>query len=271
MGNWDYVINSKNTLSGRYFYAQDPSIQPFYQSGVNVPGTPEFATFTNQEAVLKLTTVLTANLVNEARMSYQRNLTDSTTSSPFLSASAVGMTALNAGIGYDVLPRIDIGPLNIGTSIFGTTTNHVDQFQWADQISWTHGKHTIRAGAEVDHNNWNWNFVKGLGAGLVVISSPADLLLGKPGCTPGTFGFAPVPCNPGNAGGHERHVRSATLSLNRTLPPAIRQMRVVTFISGTGLKAPSFRTTSSSRLALRSTWASAGSMTVIRRSVTGRA
>src|SRR5215469_11502884 len=108
MGNWDYVINGRSTLSGRYFYSTSPSIQPFYQQGVNVPGTPEFATFTNHEALLKITTVLSSNLVNEARASYQRNLVDSTTFSPFLTASKVGMTALNAGIGYDVLPRIGV-------------------------------------------------------------------------------------------------------------------------------------------------------------------
>src|SRR5215472_11245856 len=161
MGNWDYVINSKHTLSGRYFYSTAPSIQPFYQQGVNVPGTPENATFTNHEATLKLTSVLSANFVNEARASYQRNLVDSSTFSPFLTASNVGMTSLNAGIGYDVLPRINIGPLSFGTSVFGTTSNHADQFQWADQISWTHGKHTIRSGVEVAHTNWNWDFTKG--------------------------------------------------------------------------------------------------------------
>ena len=201
MGNADYVINGKNTLSERYFYSTDPAIEPFYQAGVNVPGTPENARFTNHEGTMKLTTVVSSNVVNEARFSYQRNLTDSSTSEPFLTASAVGMAALNGNIGYDVLPRIDVGSLNFGTSVFGTTTNHADQFQWADQISWTKGKHTIRAGFEADHNNWNWNFVKGLGAGLLIVSSPADFLLGRPGCAPGTF---PVSCNagvPGNTNG----------------------------------------------------------------------
>ena len=197
MGNWDYVISDKHTLSGRYFYSTAPSIQPFYQQGVNLPGTPENATFTNHEAILKLTSVLTANFVNEARASYQRNLIDTSTFSSFLTASNVGMTALNAGIGYDVLPRIDIGPMNFGTSVFGTTTNHADQFQWADQLSWTHGKHSLRAGVEIGHTNWNWNFSKGLGAGLAIILSPANFLLGRSGCTPGTF---PVTCNPGIPG-----------------------------------------------------------------------
>src|SRR5262249_10303777 len=33
MGNWDYVINPKNTLSGRYFYATDPSTGNFATAG----------------------------------------------------------------------------------------------------------------------------------------------------------------------------------------------------------------------------------------------
>ena len=89
------------------------------------------------------------------------------------------------------------GSLNFGTSIYATTTNHADQFQFADQLSWTKGKQTIRTGFEADHNNWNWNFLKGLGAGLLIISSPTDFLLGRAGCAPGTF---PVSCNAGTPG-----------------------------------------------------------------------
>ena len=221
----------------------DPSIQPFYQSGVNVPGTPEFATFTNQEAVLKLTTVLTANLVNEARSSYQRNLTDSTTSSPFLSASAVGMTALNAGIGYDVLPRIDIGPLNIRHQHL---RNHHQP------------RRSIPVGRPDFLDAWKTHHSGGRGSG----SQQLELELregsgrrSRDHFQPGRFLARSARLHPGHlrrlpatqATGSTNGTPSATLSLSRTLPPAIRRIRAVTSISGTGLKAPSFRTTSSSR------------------------
>jgi hypothetical protein len=46
LGNMDYVINSKNTLSGRYFYGTDPTKNSFNcgnttpgPAGICLPGT----------------------------------------------------------------------------------------------------------------------------------------------------------------------------------------------------------------------------------------
>ena len=195
IGNWDYVINSKNTLSGRYFFSTDPSKQQFYQASDTIPGSGVNPQFGNQTAVLRLTTIVSSNLVNEARFSYQRNVTVGQPTTPF-SASEVGMTAL-APATYDLLPRIQIGSLNFGTAIFSVTNNTDNQFQWADQISWTHGKQTVRAGFEVGHVDWNWNFI-GLENGYLIVSTPADFLLGLPGCAPGTL---PAACTASETAG----------------------------------------------------------------------
>ena len=195
IGNWDYVINSKNTLSGRYFFSTDPSKQQFYQGSDTIPGSGVDPQFGNQTAVLRLTTIVSSNLVNEARFSYQRNVTVGQPTTPF-SASEVGMTAL-APATYDLLPRIQIGSLNFGTAIFSVTNNTDNQFQWADQISWTHGKQTVRAGFEVGHVDWNWNFI-GLENGYLIVSTPADFLLGLPGCAPGTL---PAACTASETAG----------------------------------------------------------------------
>src|SRR5437879_11826096 len=78
MGNWDYVINSKHTLSGRYFFEQDPTNGNFASNGTRItasnvlPGFPVSSQKTYHAALLRLTSVLSNNLVNEARVSYQR-------------------------------------------------------------------------------------------------------------------------------------------------------------------------------------------------------
>ena len=72
--------------------------------------------------------------------------------------------------------------------IFGTLDpqfSPTNQFQIADQISWSHGKHTIRAGFEVERTQWNLVF-GGLGQGWMFMGSFSNLLAGD---TPGNLLF----------------------------------------------------------------------------------
>ena len=57
--------------------------------------------------------------------------------------------------------------------------NSANQYQWADQISWVHGKHTIRAGFEADRRQWN-ETVLGDAIGALTFISFDDFLLGLP-------------------------------------------------------------------------------------------
>ena len=61
----------------------------------------------------------------------------------------------------------------------GPTFSVTNQYQLADQISWSHGKHTFRAGGELERNDWPiiWSGVRG---GLTV-GTFNDLLVGGPG------------------------------------------------------------------------------------------
>src|SRR6202521_4826174 len=47
--NFDYLINAKHTLSGRWFYTNDPQIAPL---GGQLPGAPSFPSFDNVNSVL---------------------------------------------------------------------------------------------------------------------------------------------------------------------------------------------------------------------------
>lgn len=81
LGNFDYVLNSKNTLSGRYFYEDNPLLAPFPVQNANLADTnlidsPVVTEKIDYSAILKLTTIVTSNLVNEARISSQRYVTN---------------------------------------------------------------------------------------------------------------------------------------------------------------------------------------------------
>jgi hypothetical protein len=81
----------------------------------------------------------------------------------------------------------------MGGSSIDTRYSTLNQFEVADQISWVHEKHAIRAGFEGERDQVNWLF-PGAARGNLVFASFDDFLLGLPGCQPAAF---PTACNPG--------------------------------------------------------------------------
>jgi hypothetical protein len=189
----DFVISNKNTLSERYFISHDPQKVSFICLFPCDPGSPENETFTTHEGTLKLTSILTNNFVNEARFSFQRNLTNNSEGWK-LTAPSVGMIPLvsngsptvPAGAVPDVLqlPAIQIlgitgdGTFAFAGNPFSTTYNVTNVFQGADQISWNHGKHTIRTGFEAERLQWN-DYQPAGGKGSLLFASLSDFLVGQ--------------------------------------------------------------------------------------------
>jgi carboxypeptidase family protein len=199
LGNWDYVINSKHTLSGRFFVSTAPSNAPFSGDSAplpsnTLPGNPLDSVYANTDAVLSLTSNLTSNIVNVARISYQRNSANLTSPSSFTS-SQVGITPVSPSA--DSIPQMLLGTFGLGTDHFAGVLNLVNQYELADQLSWTHGKHSLRFGFEVEHYQQIYDF-PGLSVGDIVagpvpfISSFGDFLIGLPGCTPGDSTCSPA-------------------------------------------------------------------------------
>jgi hypothetical protein len=174
--NFDYLISSKNTLAGRWFYTNDPQIAPL---GGQLPGAPSLLGFDNVNSVLKLTTVVTNSIVNEARVSMQRNLAQTNAQAvPGVTNAALGITPNVPGV--DLPPPFGISAS--GFSILGGINNGTfsvtNQTQVADQISLSRGRHTMRAGFEWEQNNWpiTWSGTRG----NFTVGSFNDLLVGGP-------------------------------------------------------------------------------------------
>jgi hypothetical protein len=208
LGNLDWVVDSKNTLSERFFTAKDPQNQSFVCLPGNgsllnscTPGSPEDVVYTADSGVLKLTTVATSNFVNEGDFSFQRATTQAVPGT-YISACSVGITPplLNsigcpgpasgvnkipfeiptisfAGIPLSGPTGYSQGPLNTGGNFFASATNFFNTFQGRDQISWNHGKHAIRAGGEFDRIQYNWTLP---GRGGLIYPSVTDFLTGSP-------------------------------------------------------------------------------------------
>jgi len=216
LANLDWVISNKNTLTERFFTSKDPQVQPFVclgfvgAPGVNNcdPGAPENVTYTADSAVLKLTTLVTSNFINEGLVSFQRSTTVAAPGD-YLTACSVGIIPPIANgdcanlssiknlnpipaqiptIGIFGLPTINItgptGPVvdpgawNNGGNFFASATNFFNTFQYKDQISWNHGRHAIRAGFEFDRIQYNWTLP---GRGGMAFPTVADFLTSSSG------------------------------------------------------------------------------------------
>ena len=225
MINTDYVLNSKNTLSEKYFFSKDPQMQSFscIVTGCD-PGAPENAHYGAQSAVVRLTSVVTNNFVNDAFVSVQRlflNVTDGTT---IQSCAGDGITPLDitpaindgtpcplsaaaAGNREDSLIPV-IGSLGIpagsqwgawsaGGNFFSATHSLQQSYLTGDQISWNHGKHSFRAGVNTQRIQWNWA-QPNRERGWVVTGDMADILLsnsGLPSDEASGVAGTPVPAN----------------------------------------------------------------------------
>jgi len=206
MVNGDYIISAKHTLATRYYYQPQDQTNNFAAAGQG-PNSIQNITRSNINGVVKLTSLVSNTMVNEAYGSISRAVQnifafptpDGTT--PF-KATAVGITPINAHT--DILePILFTGNVvaNMGATCCTSSFAATNEYQVGDQVSWTKGGHTLRMGGGYHHVNWPWTF-SGFSRGEMNFRSFADFLLGKAGCDPASF--AAKTCNvanPGNTNG----------------------------------------------------------------------
>ncbi len=172
VANSDYVISSKHTLSERYFFSDNPTIMSFLSS---LPGAPTDIDFKNYDGVLRLTSILTNNLVNSARFSYNRALTTATDEwslnacdvgiipqvnngapCPAVSGASANMYRIPAISisGTPVSGYYNVGGFSFAGNSFTAANDALSQYQYADDVSWNHGRQSIRTGLELDRTQW---------------------------------------------------------------------------------------------------------------------
>ena len=193
VANADYLLSRNHTLTARYFFSYDPAKIPFPTLQTNgLPGSDEDALYSNTNAVLKLTSVGGSHFVNEARASFQRNITVLDQNDPATNQQ-LGITGIIPTF-KQATHLIIPGLFSVFGPVSAPVYNPENQFQWADQMFLIRGKHTLRAGAEFERIQWNIVY-QGLSRGNLFFLSFADFLLGLPGCSP-----ADSSCSAGNPG-----------------------------------------------------------------------
>jgi len=209
MVNTDYILSPKHTLSQRYFYSNQPQNQPF-SSSTNTPGNGVTPTFNSQVAVMKLTSAVTPHLLNEGLVGYIRN-TGRLQTQANLTFDQIGMTAPSDPT-YPLTPIISVtGYFNLGGVNNDVSMSAVNTFEIGDQISWTHGKQSIRAGFSGEKNQFNFDDPNNK-RGSVNFLTFQDFLLGMNAAGTGS-GFSNVNTSGSQQGSYYKGYRGTTMAM----------------------------------------------------------
>lgn len=181
--NIDWRISPKNTLALKYFYAYAPEVWSFNCTGC-LPYTGGNINHSgNQFPSVKLTTLITNNLVNEFHASYYWIRADATPTNP-ITPQQVGMTTATSSWNT-FLPVINVnGLVNFGGFLVDGSKDPTTSYEVSDQLSWSHGRHTIRFGIDVRQPDFYYHFfgVKG----QLTFLTWADFLVGQSAAQNGT-------------------------------------------------------------------------------------
>jgi hypothetical protein len=187
LGNVDWIQSAKHSVAMRYMYSDDPYV---FQLQQQLPGRSETDHRSNTSAVLRVTSLLTNSMVNQARASFQRVIQDGSDVLPYTNQQ-IGMKGLEdirccngTTLGSYTQPAlISIGGAFDVGGVRQPSFAPSNQTQWSDQLSWNKGAHTLRAGFEFENVRYPLVY-GGLGRGSLVMPSFADFLIGRAGCSP---------------------------------------------------------------------------------------
>lgn len=189
---FDHKISDKQNFSMYYYYTDDKNIQPFYgfqYSGANVPGYGAIVGQRFQQWNPSHTWTINNALVNEFRFTYMREgqltfqhpqhtgavqsfctgaaanecfngTSDSSFVNSFITAQGVppGKAGITPGLPSNRtgLPFVNVsGGFNIGNGWEGELPQVGNTFQWADNLSWVKGNHTMKFGVDIRRSRFD--------------------------------------------------------------------------------------------------------------------
>ncbi len=177
----DYAVNQAHRLNGSWFMIRMHALQPF--AGISqIPDySPIVENVAQQNWVLNENWTISPSLLNEARFGY--TIRNRINSGPIRTSWADLGSNVTLGAQPPRPPQMFInGRWNMGT--YDETERPEQTFSWSDTLSWTRGRHSVKAGTWFANNRYeeysNW-----LGSGQIRFTgaftgnSLADFMLGQ--------------------------------------------------------------------------------------------
>ena len=152
--NLDYTLSQKHTLSGKGFFATNPTLQSNYNFAGLGNGNQQLPGFGGSLDIIQTlisisdTYVFSPNVVNQARLGFSRLRVTSVPEEP-ITAASLGITTPFAAT-YPGLPTIFVtGQFSLGSSPLADQSSRINTFTVNDTLSFNvGGHHRFRAGGE---------------------------------------------------------------------------------------------------------------------------
>jgi hypothetical protein len=179
LGNVDYKINDKQTLSTKYFNSHSL----VSESNGTLPGFTADSPSISENAIITHKWVLTPTLVNEFKIGFLRQVSDYENNNGGLHASDIGM--LQTPDAHDNLTSMifALPGLLFPSSQISTQINTENQYSLSDVVTKTKGHHNMRFGGTVMQHQLYLDLTR---AGAIITYNMADLLIGEDGVTNGS-------------------------------------------------------------------------------------
>lgn len=152
--NLDFKINDRHTLSGKTFFASNPTLQSNYNFAGLGNGNQQLPGFGGSLDIIQTlvsisdTYVFSPSVVNQARLGFSRLRVTSVPEEP-ITAASVGITTPFAST-FPGLPTIFVtGQFSLGSSPLADQSSRINTFTLNDTLSFNVGsRHRFRAGGE---------------------------------------------------------------------------------------------------------------------------
>jgi Carboxypeptidase regulatory-like domain len=152
----DHRLGHSDTAWGRYAYNRNPRFLPVFLSS-GLPGTGTYQSYQQQNVILGYTKIISPNVVNDARIGYNRFFQDLTAELKDRDiVSAIGIEgALTDPLTWGA-PNINItGMAGVGSFQFAPSVPRTNTFQYMDTLAITKGPHNIKVGADFRRSQQN--------------------------------------------------------------------------------------------------------------------
>jgi hypothetical protein len=185
----DHDLSSKDRIMGRYSYINEP----YFQAGY-APLSGKEAPLRDNGVVVQYTRVVSPRAVNEFRFSYTRSAAGYTQEPVSQNLDAqIGLQNTTTDPREFGLPSVSVTGFTGFGSFSPTISNETDRFQWADDFTYTLGKHNLKMGTDLRRLRYRQRSAQdprgtltysasftNPGPGLAGGNSLAEFLLGTP-------------------------------------------------------------------------------------------